>query len=75
MQIRINWVSGFPDKLKTNVEECHQHVSFLKKTLIAMESQNSHLKRGLQKARRMNFILMICILCICLILLVYVSHS
>lgn len=40
-----------------------------------MENQTRHLKRGLQKARKMNLVLMICILIISLIMLIYATNS
>ncbi len=39
-----------------------------------MEDNVRHLKRGLQKAKRMNFILMACVLLVSLILLIYVTN-
>lgn len=40
-----------------------------------MDNQIHHLKKGLRKARRMNLVLMICILFICLIMLIYIAQS
>ncbi len=40
-----------------------------------MEDNIRHMKRGLQKAKRMNFILMVCVLLVSLILLIYVTNS